>query len=323
MISIIIPAWNGAAVIGACLESLAPQLQADDEIIVVDNGSLDGTPDQVARQCPAARVLRLEGNRGFAGGVNQGLLAASGDTLLLLNQDVVLRPGCLRTLHVRLQAEGPAIIGCKLLYPDGQTIQHAGGVIRMPRGEPDHYGYRQADHGQWDTSARVEYVTGAIFVFDRMVFTAVGLFDEGFYPAYYEEADYCYRAHAIGFPVIYEPAASAVHHEAQVYGQRSSVYLQAMARGRLRFLLKHQTTAQFCNEFVPAEMRWLSEVTSAFHRRILVHAYLHAMLAVPHLQAQGLLGAATTTSIEGLLTALEQLSHYALNPARSSVVPQL
>ena len=85
-----------------------------------------------------------------------------------------------------------------------------------------------------------------------------------------------------------------------------------MSRGRLRFLLKHLTTEQFCAEFMPAEKRWLTELASAVYRRIQLQAYLHSMLAVPHLQAQHLLHDSAPNSAERLLGALERLSYACL-----------
>jgi GT2 family glycosyltransferase len=314
-IAVVIPVWNGAALIETCLASLLPQLQPGDEIIVADNGSSDGTPELVERDFSQAQVLRLERNWGYGGGANRGLTRAQADAVLILNHDITFNADCLAMLRRRLELNGPAVIGCKLLYPDGHTVQHAGGIIRMPRGEPDHYGYHQIDDGSWDQMMEPDYVTGALFVIDRSVLNAIGKFDEEFFPLYYEEVDYCYRAREAGFPVIYEPAAVAIHHESQTYGQRSATYHQAMSRGRLRFLLKHQSTVQFCDEFFPAERRWLADQPAGAYRRILVHAYLHAMLAVPRLQTQRLLADPETASAERLLDALEQLGHYALRPA--------
>jgi GT2 family glycosyltransferase len=313
-ISIIIPTWNGLKFIGQCLSSIDSQLSSGDEIIVVDNGSTDGTPAVVKRDFPRVQLLQLERNWGFAGGINHGLRRAQGAVLILVNQDVVLLPDCLRLIQARLQNTGSALLGGKLFYPDRQTIQHAGGIIQMPRGDSNHFGYRQIDRGVWNTPAEVDYVTGALFAFDRVLVNAVGLFDEGFYPAYYEEVDYCYRARAAGFPVICDPAIVALHYEAQATNPNSTEYYQAVHRGRLRFLLKHQSTAQFCAEFLPAEKRWLLDETSAGYRRILVHAYLHSMLTVPNLQAHHLLADPQTASVERLLKVLAQLSHYALSP---------
>jgi GT2 family glycosyltransferase len=311
----IVPTWNGAAFIGGCLSSLVPQLQTGDAIIAVDNGSADGTAALVEHQFPGVQVLRQDRNWGYGGGANCGMRYAHTDAAVILNQDIAFKDGSVSALRQRLELNGPAVIGSKLLYPDGRTIQHAGGIMRMPRGEPDHYGYHQIDDGSYERMAEPDYVTGALFVIDRQVSETIGGFDEGFFPAYYEEVDYCYRAREAGFPIIYEPASVAIHYESQTYGQHSNPYHQAMSRGRLRFLLKHLSTRQFCDEFVPAERLWLAEQSSEVYRRILVHAYLHSMLTVPRLQAQGLLADSAPAAVERLLNALEQLSHYALRPA--------
>jgi len=281
--SIIIPAWNGARWIADCLRAIEPQRRPDDEVIVVDNGSTDATPDAVARDFPWARLVRLERNLGFSGGVNRGLAVARGDALILINQDVVLREGCLDALRQRLDDNRPAIVGCKLLYPDGRTIQHAGGIIRYPRAETDHRGYRQPDDGSWDTFAEVDYVTGAVFVLDRTVLRTVGLFDEGFYPAYYEEVDYCFRARKAGFAVIYEPSAVAIHHESQSHDTLSVAYYQAMQRGRLRFVLKNYTVEQLKSDFFPAEQRYVRSMPAAFAREVLASGYFNTLLNMPDL----------------------------------------
>jgi GT2 family glycosyltransferase len=287
MMSIIIPAWNGAAWIGACLASLEPQLQAGDEIIVVDNGSTDGTAELVNRAFPRAQVLRQEHNQGFASGVNHGLAAARGDVLSLLNQDVILRDGCLKAICARLALSGPAIVGCKLLYPDGLTLQHAGGIIHYPRAESEHRGYGQPDDGRWDEAMRVDYVTGAVFAFPRQVFDRVGQFDEGFFPAYYEETDYCFRAREAGFAVWYEPRASAVHFESQSHDVASEAHHQAAQTGRLRFILKNYRRDQILNDFIPAELKYVRELPTAltFTRRILAQAYFYTLLSLPEMRS--------------------------------------
>lgn len=322
-LALIIPTWNGAAFIGDCLSSLQTQLQMEDTVVVVDNGSSDGTPDLVEHRFSSVQMLRQRENLGYGGGANRGIAQARTEAVVILNQDIVLKGGCLEALRHRLEVSGPAVIGGKLFYPDGQTIQHAGGLIRMPRGESYHFGYRQIDDGSFDQVTQPEYVTGALFAIDRRVLESIGEFDDGFFPAYYEEVDYCYRAHEAGFPVIYEPAAVAIHHESQTYSQRPVAQDLAASCGRLRFLLKHQTTAQFCDEFVPAEKCWLAELPSAVRRRILVRAYLHSMLAVPRLQAQHLLADPETASVERLLDALEHLSHAALDVMKNqtSIAP--
>ena len=281
--SIIIPAWNGAQWITNCLRSVEMQLHPDDEVVVVDNGSADGTPDLVAREFPHVRLIRLERNLGFAGGINRGLEAARGDVLILINQDVVLREGCLDALRRQLAEGGSGVIGCKLLYPDERTIQHAGGIVRYPRAEPDHYGYRLRDDGRWDAVKPVDYVTGAVFAFDRVVWRAAGSFDEEFFPAYYEEVDYCFRVRAAGFRVTYEPSAVAIHYESQSQGSGSAAYHRAMQRGRLRFALKHYQPEQLLADFFPAERDYMRGASPSFVREALAPAYFSTLLSAPGL----------------------------------------
>jgi GT2 family glycosyltransferase len=111
-ITVVLPVWNGAALIGMCLASLVPQLQPGDEIIIADNGSSDGTPELVERDFPQAQVLRLERNWGYGGGANRGLVRAHADAVLILNHDVTFNADCLAMLRRRLELSGPAVIGC-------------------------------------------------------------------------------------------------------------------------------------------------------------------------------------------------------------------
>lgn len=279
--SVIVPAWNGAPLIVDCLRSIAPQLGASDELIVVDNGSTDGTPDLIGRDFPAVRLIRLARNLGFAGGVNRGLEIARGNVLILINQDVTLNEGCLDALRARLIQSGPGIAGGKLLYPDGKTIQHAGGVIVYPRAEADHHGYRQIDDGRWDAMRDVGYVTGALFAFDRRVLQAIGSFDEGYYPAYYEEVDYCFRARGAGFAVMYDPAAVAVHHESvSLESGENPLRRRAMERGRLRFVLCRYSPDRVWRDFFPAERAYAASAPPVV-RDVLSAAYWATLLSLP------------------------------------------
>jgi GT2 family glycosyltransferase len=256
-------------------------------------------------------LVRLAENLGFAGGVNRGLQLAHGDELILINQDVVLRADCLSALSAQL-ANGPAIVGCKLLYPDGVTVQHAGGIIRWPRAIPDHYGYRQADDGRWNTALDVDYVTGAVFAFNRTVFEAIGFLDEDFYPAYYEEVDYCYRARAAHARVIYEPAAVALHHESQSSDKRTPAYHRAMERGRVRFVLKHSPPDQLLSAFFPAELDFVQHVAPAYARDVSAPAYDEVLLNLPPLPPEH--SAAIIAALRQLRAAARQ-SWAAARPA--------
>ena len=282
MKSVIVPTWNAGVLIDDCLASISTQLADADELIVIDNASHDDTPDRIADRFPHVKLVRLSENTGFAGGVNCGLQLARGDKLILINQDVVLHADCLAALSAQLTI-GPAIVGGKLLYPDGVTVQHAGGIIRWPRAIADHYGYRQPDDGRWSTVRDVDYVTGAVLALNRAVLETIGLLDEGFYPAYYEEVDYCFRARAARARVIYEPAAVAIHYETQSSDKRTPAYHRAMERGRVRFVLKHFQPDQLLHDFFPAELDYVQHVAADYARDVFAPAYDDVLMNLPPL----------------------------------------
>ena len=246
------------------------------------------------------QVLRLGRNLGYGGGANCGIAQVHTDAVVILNQDIAFKVGCMAALRQRLELSGPAVIGAKLRYPDGCTIQHAGGLIRLPRGEPDHYGYRQIDDGSHDQVLEPDYVTGALIVIDRQVLETIGGFDEGFFPAYYEEVDYCYRARAAGFPIIYEPRAVAVHHESQTQNKRSVAYHQMMEYHRVRFVLKHFPPQQLQHDFYPAERDYVQRLPRLFARRVFARAYLRALLDLPAVNWLGTNESARHTVIDAL-----------------------
>jgi hypothetical protein len=180
------------------------------------------------------------------------------------------------------------IVGGKLLYPGG-TIQHAGGTISYPLAHTDHYGRHEPDEGQWDAQREVDYVTGALMGLKRALLDRVGLFDEGFFPAYYEEADLCTRARARGFRVLYVPDCVGIHHETTATAQTGVDKNRWVGRGRLRFVLKHYTAQQFCADFLPAEQAWLTTAPDLATRQGLRMAYLDILLGLRDIPRTGVL----------------------------------
>jgi GT2 family glycosyltransferase len=280
--SLIVPVWNGRDHLPACLDAALLQLGPCDELIVVDNGSADGSAGLVRAHYPGVRLLESERNLGFAGGCNAGLKAARGEFLFLLNQDVVLQPGWLATLRDALADPGVGIVGSKLLYPDG-TLQHAGGTLRWPRAMPGHRGVGRPDDGGWDTPQDVDYVTGAACGLRRDTFELLGPLDVGFWPAYYEDTDYCLRCHAAGRRVVVVGQAVGVHAESTALGRGSPAYLRAFHRGRLRFALKHLEPVRFLRRFVPAEREWLRDEAPEAERVVLPAVYRAALGMLPEL----------------------------------------
>lgn len=279
--SVIIPAWNGAADLPACLDALLTQTGVDFEVIVVDNASTDGSADRVASAYPQVRLLRQASNLGFSGGCNAGLAAAQGDVLVLLNQDTEVQGGWLAGLVDALAADPAiAIAGSKALYPDG-TIQHAGGVLDA-QGNGSHRGRRQPDQGQFDHPDDVDYVTGASLALRRAVYRASGGFDTGFGPAYFEDVDLCLRAKAQGLRVVYAPVSVLVHKEQSVAGAPGQAAIRLFQRNRLRVVAKHWPQARLEQAFLPAERAWMEELGPGGEPLVAaVHeAYLHTLLGL-------------------------------------------
>lgn len=205
--SIVIPVWNGSTVIKDCLEAVYGNSSEDLlEVICVDNASHDDSAGLIAEAFPQARVLKQPVNLGFAGGVNAGVQAAQGDVFILLNQDCIPQPGWLPALAQALQSYPQyGIFGSTIYNPD-DTLNHTGAAIR----HPDATGTHLTDWGDGQVK-KVEFVTGAATAIRRETWEIVGQFDEGYYPAYYEDGDYCYRARSRGVETAWVPQARVRH----------------------------------------------------------------------------------------------------------------
>lgn len=272
--SIIICAFNGEAVLAACLRSLGA-LEAPAggfEVIVVDNGSADSTSELTRRILPSARLIRSERNLGFAGGNNLGFREARGEILILLNQDTEVPPDWLLRLLDPFDRD-PKIgaVGCKLFYPGGRLLQHAGGVL-YPNANTGHLACREEDRGQWDTPCERAYVTGAALGLRRAALAQVGLLDPAFFPVYYEEIELQVRMARAGWKIWYEPAAWLIHHENQVYGAGSPRMVYSYTRNRLRFLAL-VGFPQGRKAALKEEVRWLGDMRRAKRLAPVLRAY--------------------------------------------------
>lgn len=280
--AVIVLSWNGKPYLEDCLAAVLAQPYPDFEVLLVDNASTDGSADFVAERFPRVRVIRNHKNLGFAAGMNVGLKAAPGEILVLLNQDTVVREHWLAAL-VEAMAADPAVgvAGCKILYPDGKTIQHAGAMLDYPLGFAHHYGYGELDQGQYDTLRQVDYVTGAAMGIKREVIAQIGYLDEDLSPAYFEDAEFCLRAREAGYKVIYVPQAVLIHHESSSTGKESYDQNRYYHKNRLLCLLKHYTSEQFTAALSPAEKERLKIALPFDEVRALGRVYLENLLSLP------------------------------------------
>ena len=248
MLSIVILTWNSRALLEACLAALpAATAPLATEVIVIDNGSLDGTAEMLAGRRDVVTIVNAT-NRGVAPARNQGLRAARGEFVALLDVDTEAAPGAFATLVARLRAEPEVgLVGPKLVDPDGR-LQYSCRrfptlVDKLCRRLPARFGRALIDDVElrsWDHAGvrSVDYVIGACQVIRRAALDQVGLLDENiFYGP--EDVDLCLRMQRAGWRVEYVPQAVVMHLERRITRKLLSVLTARHVYGLGYFFWKH------------------------------------------------------------------------------------
>ncbi len=224
-VSFVILTWNSVENIASCLASLPASLTCSFEVIVVDNGSQDGTVDTIKKHFPTVRIIQNSTNSGVACARNQGIRASRGQYVLILDDDTVVHPLAVQTLVQLLDgsarvglcgprlvdAEGQLSLSCRLFptFWDKLSRWLPGNFWRAMR--------RRTELADWDHEAprSVDYLIGACQLIRRRALDEVGLLDELiFYGP--EDVDLCLRMHEFGWGVMYEPRATVVHDERRI-----------------------------------------------------------------------------------------------------------
>jgi hypothetical protein len=151
--------------------------------------------------------------------------------------------------------------GALLYYPDGATVQHAGGEIAFPTMWSRHRGQHREAAGFAEREADVDYVAGGAMGVRMTAAREVDGFDERFYPAFYEDVDFCFRLREAGWAVRFFPRLTAIHHEGATLGQSPLRHHYSQAN-RIRFALKHLSGIEWRRDFVPAEVANLRHALS-------------------------------------------------------------
>jgi GT2 family glycosyltransferase len=232
-LSVIIVNYNAGPLILSCVRSVIPQLGPDDGIVVVDNGSTDGSDRHLEATFGELRFLRNRRNLGFAAAVNAGLRTTDSNYVLLLNPDARLGPGALDTA-VRYVADHPdiGILGARVVLPDGtvdpashRSFKTAGTYFYKATGLTRRFP-RNARLGAYYVSALdelaiadVDSVVGAFMLVRRSLIDTIGLLDESFF-MYCEDEDWCWRAKQQGYRVVYNPNIVVYHLKGSSAGKR-------------------------------------------------------------------------------------------------------
>lgn len=235
--------WNRRDLLKACLQSLKrQQVNQPFEVVVVDNGSDDGSPEMVLRDWgddPLVRVvLRNRENRGFCAANNQGFAASDTEFVALLNNDAEAEPGWLAALASAF--EGHPDVGMAaskiLVYEDPRRIDKVGHLI-YPDGQNRGRGTGELDQGQYDRVEEVLWPDGCAAMYRRYMLDEIGGFDEDFF-AYADDAELGLRARIAGWKCLYMPDAVVRHHRGATLGLRSSRRLELIERNRVLLAVK-------------------------------------------------------------------------------------
>jgi len=210
-VTVVIPTWNGRALLELVMPSLERQEYRDFETVLVDNGSSDGTPEHARERWPWAEVVALPRNVGFAAGVNRGIERARGEYVALVNNDMELDPAFLGELVASLDGEPAAASAtAKMLYLDDREVLDGAGDVLHWSGVVRLRGRGERDRGQYDEPAEVFSACGGAALYRRAAFEEVGLFDEAFF-AQMEDVDWGFRARLAGHGCRYVPGAVVYH----------------------------------------------------------------------------------------------------------------
>ncbi|MFH0863614.1 MAG: glycosyltransferase family 2 protein [Candidatus Gottesmanbacteria bacterium] len=229
-LSIIIPSYNTKQLLVDCINSIYKETKTTFEVIVIDNGSTDGTVEEIKKlsnsEIKGLKLIENHENLGFAKSVNQGIKEALGRYILLLNSDTLIIDNAIDNEIRFLEThQDVSLVGCQLRNPDN-SIQPSGGYLPnllnifiwmtliddLPVLNSIIKSYHITNHEFYLHQQYLGWVTGAFFLTKREIFDKIGFFDEHMF-MYVEEIDWCYRLDQAGLRIAFDPSSSIIHHK--------------------------------------------------------------------------------------------------------------
>ncbi|MBO9606979.1 MAG: glycosyltransferase family 2 protein [Paenibacillaceae bacterium] len=227
--SIVVPTFNGLSLLAECVDAVRSLTTTPYELIVVDNGSSDGT----AAWCREQRItlVSLPDNRGFPIACNMGLRIATGDVLLLLNNDVVVGPRWLDNMLLALASRSDVgMVGPMTNYVFGRQKRDAD-YETMVQFRQVAETFNRSDPGRWQPTKRL---VGFCLALKREVAGRIGYMDEQFSPGHYEDDDYCYRARLAGYRLLIAGDTLVHHHGSSSFRKQSPERIAQLVDGNWR-----------------------------------------------------------------------------------------
>lgn len=258
--SVIIPNWNGKHLLDDCLQSLKKQTFKEIEVIVVDNGSTDGSVSFLENKYPWVKIVAFDKNYGFAKAINKGVLESSGEYVIFLNNDTAVDKKWVQELvkciskHKDMFSINPKILN----FFDHQKIDGVGIEINEV-GQARSIGWEQQDTGQFNKEMEIFGATGGAALFRKDIFLKAGMFDENYF-MYSEEVDLAFRAQFLGYKSFYCPKA-VVYHKHKASSKKRPQHLEYW-----QFKNMTQTIIKdFPNSILVKNWRWLKIVLIHFN----------------------------------------------------------
>lgn len=243
-VGVVIVNWNDLENTRDCLKSLLNQRYRDLEIIVIDNGSKDGSADLLQEEFQGLTIIRLSENTGFVGGNNYGIrigLKRKCSYFLLLNNDTVVDSNLIGEM-IKVTSSNPrcGIVTPKIYYFEKPNrIQSAGSLFSLWSGIAQMRGRKNLDYGQFDKVEEVPYGSGCALLIKTELINSIGLMDEVFF-AYAEDIDWSIRARNAGYSILYAPLAKVWHKEDFGWRKKHNQSLRFYLSSRNGLLLMHK-----------------------------------------------------------------------------------
>jgi len=243
-VCVVVVNWNRCDLLRACLHSLANQrTDGPFEVIVVDNGSADGSPEMVEREFSTQtrfrlQLIRNDRNLGFCAANNQAFAASKSEFVALLNNDAEAEPAWLESLcRVFDNAADVGMAACKILVAEEPVRIDKVGHLIYPDGQNRGRGTGELDVGQYDRVEEVLWPDGCAAMYRRAMLDVIGGFDEDFF-AYADDAELGLRARIAGWRCLYTPFAVVRHHRGATLGKFSTRRLALIERNRILLVAK-------------------------------------------------------------------------------------
>lgn len=244
-ISIVVPNWNGMEFVGMCLDSLSQLDFEGHEVIVVDNGSKDGSREMIEKKYPWVRLLKLSKNMGFAIACNEGIKASKAEYIVLLNNDIEVTSNWLEELYEGMERHPECGMGTtKMMFLDNRDVFYNTGDLFHSWSSGGGRGQGEKDIGQYEEE---DYIFGACAgagIYRREFFKQVGLFDEDFF-IFAEDVDLNMRGQLKGLKAVYLPKAKVYHIGTATVGLYSDRYVYLCKRNDIWVLIKNYSLSMY------------------------------------------------------------------------------